>query len=162
MTLRKRKQSQSSSTRRLRIEQLGRALVALRKARPRQVPKGGWIAEIRSVLGMTVEQFARRVGVSKTTALSYQRNEVAESITLQSLRRSAEALNCDLLYTLVPKKNLTETLNDRIREKAIARVSALSVTMALEAQATDASFNKRQLDDLIAEWQQKPPADLWD
>lgn len=146
----------------LKIHQLDHLLLKLWRAGPRQPPKGGWIAEIRSALGMTVSQFARRVGVSKTSALAYQRNEMADTITLQSLRKSADALNCDLVYALIPRKTLAETIEDQVRDKAISRVSALSVTMGLEAQSTDARFNKQELDDLIAEWLQKPPSDLWD
>ncbi len=162
MIQKQRKPPISSEARSLKIQQIDRILSTLWKAGPRQVPANGWIAEIRLALGMTVSQFARRVGVSKTTALAYQRNEIADTITLQSLRKSADALNCDLLYALIPRKGLAATINDQVRDKAISRVSAVSVTMGLEAQSTDARFTKQKLDDLIAEWQQKPPADLWD
>ena len=160
MTIKRRKRL-SGEPRSLKVRQLDRVLSTLWTAAPRQVPKDGWIAEIRSALGMTVTQFAQRAGVSKTTALAYQRNEIADTITLQSLRKSADALNCDLVYALVPRKSLAETISERIQEKAIARISAVSVTMGLEAQSTGAKFNRQRLDDLIAEWRQDPPADLW-
>lgn len=161
MILKQRKQPSGSAARSLKIEQLDRVLSTLWKAAPRQAPRSGWIAEIRSALGMTVTQFAQRVGVSKTTALAYQRNEIADTITLRSLRKSADALNCDLVYALIPRKSLDETINERIQEKAVARILAVSVTMGLEAQSTGAKFNRQRLDDLITQWRQKPPADLW-
>jgi DNA-binding Xre family transcriptional regulator len=67
-------------------------------------PRDGWIAEIRSLLLMTSSQLARRVGVSQSVISNLQKSEREKTITLKSLEKVANALECELVYVLIPKK----------------------------------------------------------
>ena len=53
------------------------------------------------------------------------------------LRRAAEALNCTLVYALVPNAPLEDTVNRRARKIAIRDLQRVAHTMKLEAQETD-------------------------
>jgi len=52
------------------------------------------------------------------------------------LRSEANALDCDLVYAFVPRAgSLQETIKDRARAEAKARVLGVEHSMALESQA---------------------------
>ena len=68
---------------------------------------------------MSSRQLAARMGVSQPAVSQLERSEVAGRIQLDSLRRAAAALDCDLVYSLVPRASLEETLDARAR--ALAR-----------------------------------------
>jgi predicted DNA-binding mobile mystery protein A len=71
------------------------------------------------------------------TVASFEKSEAADRITLQTLRRYAEALDCELVYAIVPKNGSLKQLEEtRVRAKAERDVRAVEHTMALEDQAT--------------------------
>ena len=71
-------------------------------ARHLAVPVKGWIKAIRDSLGMTAAQLANRMGISQSTLTAMEKAEARGAIQLSSLRRAAEAMNCTLVYALVP------------------------------------------------------------
>jgi predicted DNA-binding mobile mystery protein A len=71
------------------------------------------------------------------TVAAFEKSEAADRITLQTLRRYAEALNCELVYAIVPKNGSLQQLAEaRARLEAERDVRAVEHTMALEDQAT--------------------------
>jgi predicted DNA-binding mobile mystery protein A len=76
-----------------------------------------------------------------------EQSEAADRIRLETLRRAADALGCDLVYLLVPRRPLTAVVRDRARELAHQQVAAVEQTMRLEDQATGRTS---ELEDLIA------------
>jgi predicted DNA-binding mobile mystery protein A len=131
------------------------------RALPYLRPRAGWLRAIREALGMTVRQFAKAVGVAPSTAQAAERAEAKGDITLSTLTRYAEALGCEVRYTLVPKKPLQEVLEARAEAIARAEVTAVHHSMALEEQAT----SKQQVEQQIAELRHKllggPRSRLW-
>lgn len=146
----------------LRVTQLDRSLAPLHGLRSTAGAQSGWISEIRRALGLTDAQLAKRLGVVPSTVSAYQENERAGTITLNSLIKAGDVLDCDLVYALVPRTSLRETIDNRLREKALQRVRAVGVTMALEDQSIDNQTIKRQVNALIKDWRLDPPRDLWD
>ncbi len=65
-------------------------------------PRGGWLRAIRQALGMTTRQLARNVRVSRASVSEAERAESRSDITLTTLRRHAAALDCELVYVLLP------------------------------------------------------------
>ena len=63
--------------------------------------------------------------------------EADEKITLASLRKLASALDCELQYTLVPRKSLEEILEDRATLVARERLHPISHSMSLEDQSVE-------------------------
>jgi predicted DNA-binding mobile mystery protein A len=53
------------------------------------------------------------------------------------LRRAAEALDCTLVYALVPNSSLEAVIEARARKIATRELHRVSHTMRLEAQGTD-------------------------
>jgi hypothetical protein len=55
-----------------------------------------------------------------------------ERVTLQSLRRAAEALDCELHYVLVPRQPLEELVEQRAKGIAEKAVNNVMHTISLE------------------------------
>jgi predicted DNA-binding mobile mystery protein A len=83
---------------------------------------------------MSQADLAARLGVRQTTVLSMEASEVDGRIQLNTLTRAAEALDCDLVYALVPRRGLQDMLDQRIRAHARAQLAAVNQTMLLENQ----------------------------
>jgi predicted DNA-binding mobile mystery protein A len=119
---------------RLSIQQLEEKLRPFRQARKLSRPTGGWIRAVRDALGMTNLQLSKRVGRKPQTTLALQSREAAGTIQLNSLHELAEALECDLVYALVPRKPLDEILEERARLIARDTLRRTTHSMELERQ----------------------------
>jgi predicted DNA-binding mobile mystery protein A len=144
----------------LSLRHLDEQLIPWRE-RPYLRPQAGWLRAIREALGMTVRQFAKRVGVAASTALAAERAEARGDISLSTLARYAEALGCELHYALVPKKPLLQEVEERAEAIARAEVAAVSHTMALEDQATTQQQVERQVAELRRKLLEGPRSRLW-
>jgi transcriptional regulator with XRE-family HTH domain len=65
-----------------------------------------------------------------------EQSEAGDRIRLDTLRRAADALECDLVYLLIPRRPLTTVVRERAGELAHWQVAAVEQTMSLEDQAT--------------------------
>jgi predicted DNA-binding mobile mystery protein A len=81
------------------------------------------------------------MGASPTSVLSLERHEKAGNVQLDTLARAAHALDCDLVYALVPRRPLQDIVDARARQRALERLRAVDHTMRLEGQGvTDATL----------------------
>jgi len=64
-------------------------------------------------LGMSAAAFARRLGMSPAGVRKLEGAEASYTITLASLRKLAQALDCELQYALVPRTSLVQHVKDR-------------------------------------------------
>jgi len=81
-------------------------------------PRSGWIRAIRGALGMSQAVLAERLGVSSAAVNKLEHAELHGGITIAKLAEVAEALDCTLIYALVPKSTLEETVTTRARAVA--------------------------------------------
>lgn len=137
----------------LRRQQLDRQLGLARASLPEATPQGGWIKAVREALGLTLETFGRRLGISRQSTFQLERAEVDGSITLRRLRAAADALECDVVVVLVPRRGLEETVRARAVEAARKQLQRVGHTMAMEAQAVSDSrmeeMVKRAAEDMV-------------
>ena len=125
-----------SGFRNLRLKQLDRSLEQYQAARKVPRPSKGWIRAIRQALGVSSGELARRLGTSRQLPLQLEKSEAEDRITLKSLRAVANALDCDLVYALVPRAaSMEELIENRARTEARQRVLGVEHSMALENQA---------------------------
>ena len=137
---------------------LDRTLAPLLKL-PRRRPQRGWVRAIRDALGMTAEQLGGRIGVTQSTVQRLETSEEADTIQLNSLRRLAEGLNCELVYALIPRDTLTSTYDAAARAVARRELARVSHSMALEDQAVDDQAEDERLRQFIAE--ELDPREIW-
>ncbi|HEY4162013.1 MAG TPA: mobile mystery protein A [Dongiaceae bacterium] len=112
-------------------------------------PPKGWIRAIRDALGMSGPQLASRLEVRPQTVETIEKSEAADTIQLKTLRRAAEALDCTLVYALVPKTSLANAVNSRARKIAIRHLDRVAHTMRLEAQATNNTDKEARIEAYI-------------
>ena len=122
-------------------------------------PAGGWIRAIRQALGMSTADLAARLEVAPSTVNRFELNERAGRIQLDTLARVAEALDCDLVYALVPRRTLEDIVDDRARTMALRELGAVGHTMDLEAQGLSADRLAERAGDLAEELKGRPG--LW-
>jgi predicted DNA-binding mobile mystery protein A len=124
-------------------------------------PPRGWIRAVREALGMSAAALAARLGTTAGAVTRLEQSEAADRVRLDTLRRAADALGCDLVYLLVPRRPLTAVVRERARELAHRQVAAIEQTMRLEGQATRATSEMEdQLTEQLLErgglWSQSP------
>lgn len=120
----------------LRLRQLDRTTAPFRATRGISRPSKGWIRTIRLALNISSAELARRLGTSRQLPLQLEKSEAEDRITLKSLRAVANALDCDLVYALVPRADsMRELLETRAHNEAKRNVLGVEHSMALEDQA---------------------------
>ena len=117
---------------------------------------------IREALGMTYSQFAQRLGITRQGVKKLEDDEVFGGASLDRLRRAAAALDCRLVYALVPNSSLEETVKRQAIKQATKRFGRVNVSQALEASAVDSESLSNQVDDLVTELMVNRPRSLWD
>ena len=142
--------------------QLDKRLKNMRNAEEFTRPQRGWVKAIREALGMTTAQLAKRLGVSQPRVVGIEQAEAKGAITLDSLERAAHALDCRLVYALVPRKPLDALIAERASRLATTRLNSTRHSMALEAQALDANDEDEQRKRLIRQLIEQAGSELWD
>ncbi|NTI45937.1 mobile mystery protein A (plasmid) [Agrobacterium tumefaciens] len=116
---------------------LDERLRGLQPAESFRAPPKGWVRALRDALGMTGSQLGSRMGIRPQTVEAIEKSEASGTIQLSTLRRAAEALDCTLVYALVPNTSLEATVDERARKIAMRELQRVAHTMRLEAQGTD-------------------------
>lgn len=125
-------------------QRLDERLLAIKPEDQFHPPPKGWIRAIRDALGMPGIQLAARLGVRPQTVEAIEKSEAGGTIQLDTLRRAAEALDCALVYALVPRTSLDDAVKQRARKIAMRDLKRVAHTMRLEAQGTgDADLEAR-------------------
>jgi transcriptional regulator with XRE-family HTH domain len=97
---------------RARLE-LERQLRPYRRARKDPRPPEGWLRAMRLAAGIPAERIAAAMGFTVKMVFQTERSEQKRKISLQQLEGMARAMECDLVYGLVPWHR---SLEDRAME----------------------------------------------
>ena len=124
-------------------------------------PHKGWIQAISQALGMPGTILAKRMKIAQPTLAKMQKAEASGSITLSSLEKAAEALECRLMYVLIPKTSLKETIKTRATKVAKKMVEEVSISMALESQGISKPERERQAQEMAEELARQGGRKLW-
>lgn len=89
---------------------------------PWQRPQSGWLRVVRDALGMTTRQLAASMGVSQAAVVDAERAEAGGDISMKTLRRYASAMDCELVYVLLPKRPIGDVVVERADEVARTRL----------------------------------------
>lgn len=142
-------------------EQLEASLQQLTSLRGISPPPKGWIRAIRDALGMTAKQLAGRLGIAQQAVARVEKDELSGSVTIKTMRRFAESLDCVFVCGFVPRSSLEATLRNQARKLAAKRLGQASQTMKLEEQGLSKKENEKILAEMIDELVETLPANLW-
>jgi len=150
-----------SSVHRLGVKQLDEKLRPIRKLPSRDVPKGGWIRSLRSALGLAGVDLARRLGIAPSSVAALENSEAAGTVSLNTLRKAAAAMDCELVYAIVPRSSIAKVLERRATEKADAMLRHVGQSMNLEAQGViDDTAHDLSREAIVRSLLEKPSS-LW-
>ena len=149
-------------TKTLARKHLERRLAPLRDQQSLTRPPRGWIRAMREAFGMTTRQLAQRIGKVQSAVVEMEKSEARESISLATLRQAAEALDCTLVYALVPNRPIDDIRRARAANVASQQLARASHTMALENQSLDRAAQDAERERLIDALLRGSPARLWD
>lgn len=142
-------------------EQLDASLKRFKPLLNVSAPSKGWIRVIRAAMGMTAKQLAKRLDVAQQAVTRIEKEESAGSVTIKTMRRIAECLDCAFVYGFVPRKSLEDTVTRQAKKVAIQRLTQASQTMSLENQALSRTENEQALSNLVDEFIRTLPSTLW-
>lgn len=123
-------------------------------------PTKGWVRAIRDALEMSGAQLGKRLGIKAQSVVDLEKSEMQGTIQLKTLRRAAEALDCVLIYALVPKSSLNDMVEQKAREIARNELARISHTMDLEAQGLSTAERETQIEAYIRD--HLKTRDLWE
>jgi predicted DNA-binding mobile mystery protein A len=127
---------------------LDRQMAAYRPLATRSRPVLGWIRATRDALGMSGADLALRMGVAQPNIAQLEKSETNRTIQLDTLRRAATAMDCTLVYALVPNGSLDEIVRRRARAVAERELAATDQSMRLEAQVPPTELREDLVEDL--------------
>ncbi len=101
---------------------------------------------------MSAAVLARRLGVSAQAVRAMEISELDGRIRIDTLRRAADAMDCELVYVVLPRTTLQNTVDRQAIAVARRQMYATDVTMSLEDQAVgvDGDAVRRQAAEIVA------------
>ncbi len=143
-------------------QQLQEGFVDLNQLAKNHPPKSGWIKAIRHVLGLSSAHLAKKMKCTQPNITGLELREQKKTISLETLEQVAQAMDCRLVYFLIPNKPFEQILQDQARLVAKKRLRSVAHSMALELQGLSADEKKKQENDLVQELLQGDPKHLWE
>jgi len=144
-------------------KQISEQLKPFRNAALQHQPKRGWVRRIREALGMSSTQLAQRMNVSQPRINELETAELKDAVTLRALRNAAHAMNCELVYAIVPKEGALEDIYlEQAKKIARKRTEELQHTMTLEKQALSKKALEEQYQDILDDLLHGSPRHIWE
>lgn len=129
---------------RIKLDEVGHGLRLLMPKLPTP-PQGGWVAAIREGLGMSQSDLGGRLGVGASSIAKLEMSERAGTVQVDTLRRAADALNCDVVVLVVPRQPLQASVDQRRLQLYQQEMERADVHMNLEAQAVSETLRTHLL-----------------
>jgi predicted DNA-binding mobile mystery protein A len=142
------------------LEQKIRVLEPLKQV---AVPPTGWVKALRTALGMTLQQLAHKLSMSKQAVQALEKRESQGAVTLKTLQEVARAMDMQLVYGFVPNDGSLEALIEkRAIELAAKIVGRTDRTMQLEEQANSPERLASAIRERAEAIKKEKPSALWD
>ncbi len=146
----------------LEIAQLNKKIKAYSKLKD-STANSGWVRAVRNALGMSLEQFGKKMAITAQSAGELERRERDGSISLKALDKAAQALGLKLIYGFYnPGDDLEEMLHARAKRSAEKIVLRTHKTMQLEDQANSRRRLKKAIKEKTLELKNKKSSFIWD
>lgn len=100
------------------------------------MPQCGWAKTVRLAMGMSSKALGERLGMSAQGVRQLEQAEADGSISLKTLVRLAQGLDCEVCYVLIPRTSLMEQV---LQQAEVV----LGVPLSISPQ-TDAWLQERE------------------
>lgn len=149
--------------RKLLIEQLDQKLQPFFDTKNILIPERGWVHTIRTTLNMTMAQLGAKLNITRQGVKKIEESEAKGTITINSLKEVANAMDLQLVYAIVPKNGTVNDLID-LRAEKLAKKIVLRThqNMKLENQDIDNEKIAYTIKELADEIKREMRKSLWD
>lgn len=103
----------------------------------------GWIRYMRDALLMRGGQLAAKAGCAPSSISELEKRERLGTITIKKLREIGDAMDCELVYALVPRRPIAEVIDNAAQKKAENIIGRADVHMSLEDQSVKSPYDER-------------------
>jgi predicted DNA-binding mobile mystery protein A len=97
-------------------------------------PARGWLRAVREAVGLSQAEVAGKMTVKRQSYAQFEEAEERGSISLASMRRAAEAMDCELVYFVVPRESVARSYAElaQIHDPTAKHLKATDHSMALK------------------------------
>ena len=145
------------------LDQIEDKIINLKRVQDITIPQNGWINAIRSAINMTLKQLGKRLSLPKQNVQAMEERENKGTISLNILKKFANAMNMKFVYGFIPNDgSLEKMIEKRANEIAKEIVGRTSVDMSLEKQKKSKARLKKAVKESTEEIKRVMPKYLWD
>ena len=83
------------------------AMTAVHQSVPQ--PAGGWLRTVRQALGLAQAAVSAKAGITQQAYAQFETGEASSTISLGRLRHAAGAMDCELVYFFMPRRDRAES-----------------------------------------------------
>jgi predicted DNA-binding mobile mystery protein A len=117
------------------LDQTDKKLMAFQSLKSVVMPQKGWANTVRTALKMSLRQLGNRMNFSAQNIKQIEEREANGTISINSLREVANAMDMQLVYGFVSRhESLEQMIEKRAKELATEIVMRTNNTMTLEDQ----------------------------
>lgn len=98
-----------------RLAELDRQFCEFARLQRAAMPRCGWTKTIRLAMGMSSHALGTRLGMTAQGIRKLEQGEANGTISLNSLGKLAQGLDCDVHYIFIPRTSLIEQVIRRVR-----------------------------------------------
>lgn len=145
------------------LDQTDKKLVLFQPLKTVVMPQKGWVNTVRTALKMSLRQLGNRMNFSAQNMKQIEEREVNGTISINSLREVANAMDMQLVYGFVSKhESLEQMIEKRAKELATEIVMRTNNTMTLEDQQNSNERIEKAIAQKTNEIKSEMPKYLWD
>ncbi len=145
------------------LDQTDKKLVLFQPLKTVVIPNKGWVNTMRTALKMSLRQLGNRMNFSAQNIKQIEEREVNGTISINSLREVANAMDMQLVYGFVSKhESLEQMIEKRAKELATEIVMRTNNTMTLEDQQNSKERIEKAIAQKTNEIKSEMPKYLWD
>ena len=107
-----------------------------------------WLEKARTALLLSGENLANKLGITRSAYANLEKNERLGSISIKSLMKCAEAMNCELVYAIRPKeaKTFSKVIWEKILKGAAKQIEIRSTPEHMKGFALAAIAREKMQD----------------
>ncbi|CAN7534225.1 helix-turn-helix domain-containing protein [Acidovorax sp. LjRoot66] len=102
-----------------RLAEIDRQLHAAGSLGGIETPRSGWVKTLRLAMGMSSLALGERTSMSPQGVRQLERAEADGTISLKTLARLADGLDCEVRYVLIPRTRLVDQVLRRAQERSM-------------------------------------------
>lgn len=145
------------------LDQIDKKLVSFHSLKSVVMPEKGWVNTVRTALKMSLRQLGNKMNFSAQNIKQIEEREANGTISINSLREVANAMDMKLVYGFVSKhESLEQMIEQRAKIVATEIVMRTNNTMTLEDQQNSVSRIEKAITQKTAEIKYEMPKYLWD